>query len=434
MGGIWSYDTALDPNTANEHTQRMMRNFDRLVAIYGNDSGTVYVYTWTKPFDLCYRPLDRHEVVYFTLDRQNFVTVELCKRDVVNGIGYTIYPDSRYFEPLNDEKIRRLEYVGSKRFSRGNLSAAPAHFVNIAVQTMLNFGGYNFLVNNCQDYVDTYLDNIGLDGFNNVNRRQNIEERHPNYYTDYGKIVHFYACLISCVFFVAVAVYLILPWQAGGPSEIHQHSMPAVIKFIFMLLVTMVFFVGATAIIRSIVKRNVRTGYVLFSYYVTNTEITSLLTLIMICIMHIYNRNIILFYNWHLVLLSWVYIADSGHNFLRPMAPIFRYAPMLQTIGMIVYDYFRGFLALSWSCNPAIWILIAFPKQLSTTGQTTRHLAGLVFLSISVTLLYYVERKFEERSGKFENLRSNHVILTHLNTYAVFILFCTKFVMSLLKN
>ena len=415
MGGNWSYDTALDSTTADQHTRRMMSVFERLIKIYGQDSGTIHVYTWTKSFDIFKRPLDCHKVVDFTLDHRNFVTVEFCKRWIKRE--YTIYPDSRDI-PLNDEQIGRLEYVGSKQFF--DLSSAPAHFVDIAVQTMLDFGDYDHLVNNSQDYVDTYLDNIGLDRY------------YPNYYTDYGKIAKqfFYAGLVFC---------LILLWLAGEPSEIHQYSMPTVIrlinfvsKFILMLLATMVYIIARIAILKSIVRRNVRTGYELFSYCLTNSELISRVALIMICIMHMYNGNIISFYNWRLVLLSWVYIADTGYNVLRPMASIFRYVPMLQTIGMVVYEYFYGLMVLSWSYNPAIWILIAFPKELSTTGptETIKHWACLCLLSISVALLYSYERMYEETSGKLENLGSMHVKLINLNTCVVFPLFCIKFVIS----
>jgi hypothetical protein len=398
MGGNWSRDTALDPSTADQHKRIMMRVFDQLIETYGNDSGTIHVYMWTKPFDFIKRPFDRHKVVDFTLDHQNFATVEIDKLWV--GCEYTIYPLSRYIR-LNDEKIKHLEYVGSKQFFRGNLSSAPAHFANIAVQTMLNFGGYNFLVNNCQDYVDTYLDNIELDGFNN--RRQNIEERHPNYHTDYGKIVYFYSGLILCMFcFAAVLFVLFLPWQAGEPLEIYRHSysIPAVLQCIFMLQVAMVCLVAATAILRSIVKRNVRTGYELFSYYVTGSELTSLVTLVMICIVHMYNRNIIFFCEWHMILIFWISVGDS-----IPMLSC------LQTISTIIREYnSSGFQGLNWSNNPAIWILIVLPKQ-ATTARTPRYLVCLACLRVCTFFLPAYEYVYEH--GLLEEAKD----LLHLHHY-----------------
>jgi hypothetical protein len=419
-----------DPNEADEKTQKMMTEFDQLTEIYGNDSSTLHVYTWINPFDPINRPLievvDRHKVVYFTLDHQNFATVELCMK-CINKEKYTIYPHSQHIPP-NEEKIQQMEYVGSKQFSTGNLSSAPAHFVNIAVQTMLKFGGYNFFVNNCQDYVDTYLDNIGLDVSVN-DRRQNTEERHPNYYTDYGKIVYFCYCLILCVFFLAMPLcILILPWQAGGPSESHQHSMPAVLQCIFMLQVAMVCLVSTTAILRSIVRRNVRIGYELFSYYVTGSELTSLATLVMICIVHMYNRNIILFCEWQSILIYWILFGDCEHPLFRSMSPIHNCVIMLQTINTIILENKSyGFPVLSWSNNPAIWILIAFPKQLSTTGQTTlRYVLCLNCLRICAAFLPAYELVYEdELLGKAENL-DVHRCLEALRIISP--LFCFKFV------
>ena len=430
MGGNWSCSTALRPDTVDQHTRKIKQGFDKLIEDYDynapNDSDTLtfHVYTWIKPFHLIERPLDRHKVVDFTLDHQEFATVELQKCFI--GSNYTIYPESKIISPT-EEKIKCLEYVGCKQYSRENSSLATDYLARTAVNTMLEFGDYNFLFNNCQDYVDKYLGNIDLNELNNVSRRRNDEHRirAPNYYTDLGRFLKRSYDFVWNMFIFVPSLYVFLPAkESRGVSK--SYDTPTSFNYMFMVLVLLICSVSAAAILRGLVKRNVKEGYDIFSYYVSNSNGLSLLTMLMICVMYMYKSEKQLFLFWYVCFGQCVGTL-SGSQITARIAPF-------HAINAIIFEYCNSDGSLfSWHKNPAVWILIVFPKKPPTTRPTTMQLAGDTIFSVFVTLLPILYTlTHTDNVTIWSNSGFSTVFTLYTNTIIIYPMRTMNFILSLI--
>ena len=94
-----------------------------------------------------------HISVVFSHQDSHFIAISLIVDQEEDATPAKAYPSAQILDP--DEHVAKLKFCDELEINANQI-------LKFATQTMEQFGDYNLLTNNCQNYADKFLKNLGV--------------------------------------------------------------------------------------------------------------------------------------------------------------------------------------------------------------------------------------------------------------------------------